>query len=723
MKVEASRIYYAPDIRLRPMDQPPIGYCLHPACELMRLSFMLPIQVHSHPISIRCVRPVPSLWIRQSCSIDSSCSNIPHPPEHETSNNVTTRTNFKAAILLLLVFVFNGHRAEAAMGEVDVENEFPYVVRVDLGNGSCSGVVTSDNLVTTAAHCIWDAEEKTMRQPNELKIRYTDISGAAKSVRVRKVFITPGYERFASWRQITWSSNFERAQQDVAILIPDEVIEVDGYAHWITELLLPPFSDFIDQVDCRGLDGRCDKPTDAQTVQLVDIVKKELGPLNAVRSLVVGYGGFACEKYTIDKDGNDDCRRDGRRRYAEAPLLETVEAGGATSGVPRIWCGGTNQDGVNPVRRGDSGGPMFVRAKDGRWLFVGYLAIGGAWGCASSIFYNLSLWKTALNSDAYKSMPAGRSPEWYQKQTERALNEMFEAFGANGDEALAHLRTLYQLHINDRGQIDSDGGLRDRDELHKMLYEQKRNLIGLWPNRVFTLEKDTVQIKNLIYRPGHDDPGAFYQASGIAHWVFSNPTTGASTSGRSKFNFVFATAGIELSQISGGEYIPKVFEEEIDGLSIKFLNGSAAVGAPAFEISSDQSLEGGDYWDKRGLSLDQCEHACQSDKQCQAFSYVERLHWCWIKSSIPGLVDKPGVVSGVKSSPEKYAFKDYSDESLEGGDYANNRGASLDQCRSICYNDRKCLSYSYIERLQWCWLKSRVPDLVYKAGIASGVKQ
>jgi hypothetical protein len=424
---------------------------------------------------------------------------------------------------------------------------------------------------------------------------------------------------------------------DSSLSTPDTIIEIDGYSHWITELLIQPYSDYLTKIGCFGLLHSCAKPTKAQEDYLVGIIRNELGNLTSARALVVGYGGFACRQYTINADGDDDCQRDGQRRSAEAPLVPSVSAGGETFGVPWVWCTGKNSEDINPVRRGDSGGPLFVRAEDGRWLFVGYLAMGGTWGCSSSLIYNLNFWRGVLDSDEYAAMPRGRSQEWYAKQTERAVYEVFAAFSTPSEKATLRLREIYRVFEDENGEVVAlDNGSRDRGGLHKMLYSQKKTLFKRWPVRTYSVARQSLRIENVVLRPGREVPDAFYQASGVVDWKYYNPVTNAKKEGRSEFSFLFATAALEQDQMHGQIANPILYEEDL---------GSAE---DAFEMLRDASLMGGDYWNGKGFSLKSCQFVCQMQKECVAFSFVERLQWCWLKSSVPRSVGKKGITSGVR---------------------------------------------------------------------------
>jgi hypothetical protein len=50
----------------------------------------------------------------------------------------------------------------------------------------------------------------------------------------------------------------------------------------------------------------------------------------------------------------------------------------------------------------------------------------------------------------------------------------------------------------------------------------------------------------------------------------------------------------------------------------------------------------------RDISLAQCEEICDNDRQCKAYSYVQRARWCFPKYGVQRQLQKPGIISGHK---------------------------------------------------------------------------
>jgi hypothetical protein len=66
------------------------------------------------------------------------------------------------------------------------------------------------------------------------------------------------------------------------------------------------------------------------------------------------------------------------------------------------------------------------------------------------------------------------------------------------------------------------------------------------------------------------------------------------------------------------------------------------------DIKHDVDYSGGDLYDRRYISLEQCQSLCGTTGQCVAFSYVETKSWCWLKKELTTPRRKVGVISGAK---------------------------------------------------------------------------
>lgn len=602
--------------------------------------------------------------------------------------------------VLLLIFI---RPAQAVIGDIDFKNEFPYVVNINLGDGRCSGAVTVDNLVTTAAHCVWDDERQTLTNPNNIQISYVDLDGATRTTGVMKIFISEEYRTTAPWKTIASYQLDQKVSKDIAILIPKESIELYEYSNWITDAL-----------------GR---EIWSSNLHSLDLLRPALGPISSVTTRVVGYGGFDCDKEIIDTNNRDNCKRDGKRRYAEAPLLSSASWGGS---VPNVWCSGIGAAGSTPIRRGDSGGPQFVKSLDGRWLYVGNTSssYGNDTGCASSLIANIQLWKDVLASPEYKNR-LRHSDYWFAKRATHAIEDFFRLLSLPAQQALPRLLQMYYgVEKDPDGNLVNVGGLDYRGETNITNYSYKKKLIEKWPVRQFKVDSASADIAPIFER--RRARGSYHAVEGSVSWSLSNPATGEKREGRTQFVFTVITVDLDTNpmQVGTSRNPTLVWEEDFTPTLGQIRD---------FELFQNFSYDGGDYRNWKDMDLDGCQRACKVNDQCVAFSYIERLRWCWLKSKVPSATAKPGITSGLKQTDDMLLvpmpnqpnskFRILHNFSYDGADYKNVKGIDFDSCQRMCSDEGRCETFSYIERSRWCWLKSSEPTSSVKPGITSGRKE
>jgi hypothetical protein len=364
--------------------------------------------------------------------------------------------------------------AWAIVGVLDEGNEFSFVVQLDTrySNGSetlCSGVVHS-HVVSTAAHCIYDA--RAGGYARSVSISYVDTLGRPQKARAVKLYVSDIYRD----ADATSRYDFDVAVHDIGYAVLDREALTDGYLHWGLELLrgIPSGETTCAEPECMdwSLEGE-------RRVGFLRNLEREVGDLSKAKVRVVGYGNFICADYE-KREG--DCGSDGRRRYVEMPLRPTA----ANTEAPWLWCTGRGGiDQINPIQHGDSGGPLFIQAHDQRWIYVGYTSGGNSnGGCASSMFSEINLWTRAIA--AYDTQEAGASlrepgdqeiQAWQESASRQVFNEWLR--NERASEAYWSVDTLSRLYSSD---IEYYGRRVSLDALTAL----KRRYMRQWPERNLT---------------------------------------------------------------------------------------------------------------------------------------------------------------------------------------------------------------------------------------------
>jgi hypothetical protein len=405
---------------------------------------------------------------------------------------------------------------EAFVGEIDSENRFPFVVRLNSSAGGCSGVTAYNGIVATAAHCVWN-ENGWARN---MTISFVDAQGRNARANAVKFFMPDEFKKLYSMYTSGKSASV-LTYQDIAFVIPDRLIEPIGYPNWITEILVPSAAEKDHEFDIFGFKGGAGSWTPELRQKLDTVIGRTFGSLNSARVIAVGYGNFACSNYN-SREGN--CVSDNRKRFGEIPLDANVDVDGTKA--PWIWCTGRDVADINPIQHGDSGGPVFIQALDGRWLFAGFTSNGNPdSSCASSILNHLSLYAEAASWFEEFTSTRGRfehSPEWREAQIHRFIAELFESWSAPNEEALLRLKTFY---LDD---IEFYGKRRGFDEILK----EKRQFVERWPQRDYRVRPGTVEVLCDEFVPDK-----FCSVSVVVDWRVTNPATNASRQGASRYDF------------------------------------------------------------------------------------------------------------------------------------------------------------------------------------------
>lgn len=415
--------------------------------------------------------------------------------------------------LVALFLLFFSNPCYALVGAIDTDNKFPYVVRLNVtwrdgSTSGCSGVVSTSSLVSTAAHCIYNSKRG---RADYVTIFFTDPDGIDRTSVARQFIIPPAYEiadrlENSARGSPAHSLRFhEMSMVDIAFVVPETIVQTSGYMHWGTQLLVAPYSKI----------GTTSATLPRSRVET--LMTEELG--DDIEAMVVGFGNYLCNDYP----NRDGCISDDRRRFANVKIIPLVEVSGQVFSAPWLWCTGVGDQNVAPVQAGDSGGPLFVRHKSGRWFFMGYHS-GGTYlrNCSSSLLSNIdTFWKAQQEvSDLEKSFSWKGSWNADKSIVRAFLIEMYESWSRPNEQAEIGLKEFYS---------DYDVRFYGETVSFDALVEKKRAFMRKWPQRRYEVLPSSIDVDC-------NDMWAC-EARAKVKWSVANGATGKTKSGTSDFRY------------------------------------------------------------------------------------------------------------------------------------------------------------------------------------------
>lgn len=116
-----------------------------------------------------------------------------------------------------------------------------------------------------------------------------------------------------------------------------------------------------------------------------------------------------------------------------------------------------------------------------------------------------------------------------------------------------------------------------------------------------------------------------------------------------------------------------------------------------------------------------CCSACAATPGCKTWSWSNlNGGTCWLKWGRGDIVVNPNVKSAVFFYGQQPYCQASQDIDFVGNDLARVNGASVDACCDICQKYAGCRAYSWTDHQGGsCWLKSKVTQVVVKAGVKS----
>lgn len=148
----------------------------------------------------------------------------------------------------------------------------------------------------------------------------------------------------------------------------------------------------------------------------------------------------------------------------------------------------------------------------------------------------------------------------------------------------------------------------------------------------------------------------------------------------------------------------------------------AAMSAPPIScyIENGYDYVGKDIANAQG-NYTTCCSKCSATAGCTAWSWSDyNGGTCWLKSGRGDIVVNPNVKSALFFYGDRPYCKASEDIDFVGNDLARVDGATVDACCDLCQKYAGCRAYSWSNHLGGsCWLKSKVTQMVVKAGVKS----
>lgn len=152
---------------------------------------------------------------------------------------------------------------------------------------------------------------------------------------------------------------------------------------------------------------------------------------------------------------------------------------------------------------------------------------------------------------------------------------------------------------------------------------------------------------------------------------------------------------------------------------------------PEMRYLQDADLPGGDLFDLRDVTVEQCNAMCIERNECLGFTYNVGARACFLKNWVNRPLPFAGAISGFKPSavmkqPAAAPMRLMDNIDLPSDDpskdYALIKAIPLNECQVRCETDGQCAAFTYNHRQQACILKRGFTRRIVFFGATSGIK-
>jgi PAN domain len=164
-------------------------------------------------------------------------------------------------------------------------------------------------------------------------------------------------------------------------------------------------------------------------------------------------------------------------------------------------------------------------------------------------------------------------------------------------------------------------------------------------------------------------------------------------------------------------------------LPILFVLAGIADAGPSLEAYDNYDLSGPTIKTSQNVDLQGCAAICQSDSQCQAFSYNKWTRQCSLKQSVGSFRLDRRVASGIPAnappplmSSDPVVMECFKEAAFGPEAYKAVATSTFETCQKQCESDKDCIAFTYFESQRACHFFQTTNRSFAERAAISGVK-